>query len=171
MLLENADPGGTAEQSLFVRPPEISAKGPPPSGPLMFLLETLCISNHTACRLLFYFCQRQNAREIICEFLVVFFTGGRLPQGKTVESSQCRILLNKARGGKGGGLGEGEHPLAPAATEWRPQAVPVATKEATGIDSRDEGVPPPPVFTLNKASPSPGKNKPEKFLDVLGLFG
>ena len=98
-------------------------------------------------RLLFYFCQRQNAREIICEFLVVFFTGGRLPQGKTVESSQCHILLNKARWGKGWGLGEGEHPLAPAATEWRPQAVPVATKEATGIDSRDEWVPPPPEKT------------------------
>ena len=28
------------------------------------------------------------------------------------------------------------------ATGWRPQAVPVATQEATGIDSRDEGVPP-----------------------------
>ena len=41
--------------------------------------------------------------------------------------------------------GEGEAPLAPAATEWRPQAVPVATKEATGIDSRDEGFP----FPLN----------------------
>lgn len=27
------------------------------------------------------------------------------------------------------------------ATEWRPQAVPVATQEATGIDSRDEEVP------------------------------
>ena len=32
-------------------------------------------------------------------------------------------------------------PLALAATGWRPQAVPVATKEATGIDSRDEGGP------------------------------
>ena len=31
-----------------------------------------------------------------------------------------------------------------AAAEWRPQAVPVATKEATGIDSRDEGFPFPP---------------------------
>ena len=40
-----------------------------------------------------------------------------------------------------GGLGGREKPLAPAATEWRPQAVPVATKEATGIDSRDEGFP------------------------------
>ena len=75
-------------------------------------------------RLLFYLCQRQNAREIICEFLVVFFTGGGLPQGKTVESSQCHILLNKARWGKGWGLGEGEHPLAQA-----------------------EGVPPPPEKT------------------------
>ena len=34
-------------------------------------------------------------------------------------------------------------PLAPAATGWRPQAVPVATQEATGIDSRDEGFPSP----------------------------
>ena len=43
-----------------------------------------------------------------------------------------------------GGLGGRETPLAPAATEWRPQAVPVATKEATGIDSRDKGVSFPP---------------------------
>ena len=105
-------------------PRRFQQKARPPGGPLMFLLETLCISNHTACRLLFYFCQRQNVREIICEFLVVFFTGGRLPQGKTVESSQCHILLNKARWGKGWGLGEGEHPLAQA-----------------------EGVPPPPEKT------------------------
>ena len=123
MLLENADPGGTAEQSLFVRPPEISAKGPPPGGPLMFLLETLCISNHTAASCFIFF-KGKTLGKIICEFLVVFFTGGRLPQGKTVESSQCHILLNKARWGKGWGLGEGEHPLAQA-----------------------EGVPPPPEKT------------------------
>ncbi len=42
--------------------------------------------------------------------------------------------FNKARWGR-------ETPLALAVTEWRPQAVPVATKEATGIDSRDEGFP------------------------------
>ena len=52
------------------------------------------------------------------------------------------------------GEGEGEPPLAPAATEWRPQAVPVATKEATGIDSRDEGVPPPPERTRAYSSRS-----------------
>ena len=41
-------------------------------------------------------------------------------------------------------------PLARAATEGGPQAVPVATKEATGIDSRDEGVPLPlRISTLN----------------------
>ena len=43
-----------------------------------------------------------------------------------------------------GGLGGRETPLARAATGWRPQAVPVATKEAPGIDSRDEGFPFPP---------------------------
>ena len=60
----------------------------------------------------------------------------------------------KARWGRDGGLGGKDYgnafpserlgPLAPAATEWRPQSVPVATKEATGIDSRDEGFPFPP---------------------------
>ena len=35
-------------------------------------------------------------------------------------------------------------PLAPTATKWRPQAVPVATQEATGIDSRDQGITFPP---------------------------
>ena len=60
----------------------------------------------------------------------------------------------KAPGEGMGGLGGKDYgnafpserlgPLAPAATEWRPQAVPVATKEATGIDSRDEGFPFPP---------------------------
>ncbi len=37
------------------------------------------------------------------------------------------------------GWGRRNSPCAPAATEWRPQAVPVASKEATGIDSRDNG--------------------------------
>ena len=62
------------------------------------------------------------------------------------------VPSEKARWGKNGGLGEELQerlsfgkagPLALAATEWRPQAVPVATKEATGIDSRDEGFPSP----------------------------
>ena len=58
--------------------------------------------------------------------------------------------LPKKRAGEGmGGLGGRETPLAPAATGWRPQAVPVATQEATGIDSRDEGVPFPPEELLS----------------------
>ena len=52
------------------------------------------------------------------------------------------IFRNKARWGGVGVWGRGT-PLARAATGWRPQAVPVATKEATGIDSRDEGFPSP----------------------------
>ena len=44
-------------------------------------------------------------------------------------------------------------PLAPAATEWRPQAVPVATKEAAGIDSRDEGFLLPQQSTASNNAP------------------
>ncbi len=67
------------------------------------------------------------------------FFGGRLPDEKrrqTCSSSEIK------RAGGGGVWGRGT-PLARAATGWRPQAVPVATKEATGIDSRDEGFPSP----------------------------
>ena len=65
------------------------------------------------------------------------------------------VPFEKARWGRDGGLGGKDYknafpserlgPLAPAATGWRPQAVPVATQEATGIDSRDEGFPFPPT--------------------------
>ncbi len=69
-------------------------------------------------------------------------------------------LLNKARWGKDGGPGgitgtpfhrKGWAPCAPAATEGGRKAVPVATKEATGIDSRDKGVsfPPEERFSAN----------------------
>ena len=51
-----------------------------------------------------------------------------------------------------GGLGGREKTLALAATGWRPQAVPVATKEATGIDSRDEGFPFPPKQLTNSVN-------------------
>ena len=77
-------------------PRRFQQKARPPGGPLMFLLETLCISNHTAASCFIFF-KGKTLGKIICEFLVVFFTGGRLPQGKKVVSSQCRILLNKAR--------------------------------------------------------------------------
>ena len=52
------------------------------------------------------------------------------------------VASEKARWGKDGGLG-GRKP---------PEAVPVATKEATGIDSRDEGVsfPPEERFSVNR---------------------
>ena len=43
-----------------------------------------------------------------------------------------------------GGLGGRKHPLRASRDRRRPQAVPVATKEATGIDSRDKGVSFPP---------------------------
>ncbi len=75
---------------------------------------------------------------------------GTVAEGKAAVSRSVLSSRKKRAEGRGGGLGEGEHPLAPAATEWRPQAVPVATKEATGIDSRDEGVPPPPETRLFK---------------------
>ena len=56
------------------------------------------------------------------------------------------ISFEKARGGKDGGLGGKETPLRASSDRRRPQAVPVATQEATGIDSRDEGFPFPPIF-------------------------
>ena len=54
------------------------------------------------------------------------------------------ILLKKARWGKDGGPGGKETTLCASRDRRRPQAVPVATKEATGIDSRDKGVSFPP---------------------------
>ena len=50
----------------------------------------------------------------------------------------------KARWGKDGGLGGKGNTSRAGSDRRRPQAVPVATKEATGIDSRDEGFPFPP---------------------------
>ena len=49
----------------------------------------------------------------------------------------------------------------------RPQAVPVATKEATGIDSRDEGLP----FPLNPIpQPKTHKQKSPSRLEQRGAF-
>ena len=52
-----------------------------------------------------------------------------------------------------GGLGGKGNPSRASSDRRRPQAVPVATKEATGIDSRDEGVPFPPITadSVNRA--------------------
>ena len=66
------------------------------------------------------------------------------------------VLSEKARWGKDGGPGGKETPLCASRDRRRPQAVPVATKEATGIDSRDEGVPLP--LNLN---PQPVGSKPK----------
>ena len=57
--------------------------------------------------------------------------------------STCHMAcfpFEKARWGKDGGPGGKETPLCASRDRRRPQAVPVATKEATGIDSRDKGV-------------------------------
>ena len=57
-------------------------------------------------------------------------------------------FLGKARWGRDGGLGEGLQerlsfgkagPFRAGSDRRRPQAVPVARQETTGIDSRDEG--------------------------------
>ena len=71
--------------------------------------------------------------------------------------------MKKRVGGRMGGLGGRKPPCALAATEWRPQAVPVATKEATGIDSRDTGVSFPPKEQFketpcNKKGPPRGRS-------------
>ncbi len=52
--------------------------------------------------------------------------------------------LKKRVGGRIGGTGGRKRPLRASRDRRRPQAVPVATKEATGIDSRDKGVSFPP---------------------------
>ena len=67
------------------------------------------------------------------------------------------VPSEKARWGKDGGPGGKNYgnafprfaaerlgPLCASRDRRRPQAVPVATKEATGIDSRDKGVSFPP---------------------------
>ena len=53
--------------------------------------------------------------------------------------------FEKARWGKDGGLGGKGNTSRASSDRRRPQAVPVATQEATGIDSRDEGFPLPPI--------------------------
>ena len=64
--------------------------------------------------------------------------------------SGAPVPFEKARWGRDGGLGEGLQerlsfgkagPSRAGSDRRRPQVVPVATKEATGIDSRDEGGP------------------------------
>ena len=57
-----------------------------------------------------------------------------------------------------GGPGGRKRPLRASRDRRRPQAVPVATKEATGIDSRDKGVsfPPEKQFTTPKKSAGEG---------------
>ena len=58
-------------------------------------------------------------------------SGGRLTAEKRRRPRVVSFSRIKRAGeGMGEFEGEGEAPLAPAATEWRPQAVPVATKEA-----------------------------------------
>ena len=52
----------------------------------------------------------------------------------------------KARWGRDGGLGGKGKTSRASSDRRRPQAVPVATQEATGIDSRDEGFPFPPTI-------------------------
>ena len=71
------------------------------------------------------------------------------------------VPSDKARWGKDGGPGGKNYgnafpaerlgPLCASRDRRRPQAVPVATKEATGIDSRDKGVsfPPEERFSVN----------------------
>ena len=82
--------------------------------------------------------QTENALKAALSYVPVSFSGkarwGRDggPGGKNYGNAFPRFATER--------LG----PPAPAATEWQPQAVPVATKEATGIDSRDEGFPFPP---------------------------
>ena len=73
----------------------------------------------------------------------------------------ARVPSDKARWGKDGGSGGKNYgnafpaerlgPLCASRDRRRPQAVPVATKEATGIDSRDKGVsfPPEERFSVN----------------------
>ena len=99
----------------------------------------------------------------------VFFPQNDRPYGFLYEASQtenisllgtncsgdgCReksvripVLLHfpdKARWGRDGGPGGKGNPSRASSDRRRPQAVPVATKEATGIDSRDERFPFPP---------------------------
>ena len=55
--------------------------------------------------------------------------------------SDASVPSEKARWGRDGGLGGKGNTSRASSDRRRPQAVPVATKEATGIDSRDEGFP------------------------------
>ena len=88
---------------------------------------------------------------------------GTLCIWKEAALSQRLIDLNKARWGRDGGSLRGEElrerlsslrcgkagPSRASSDRRRPQDVPVATKEATGIDSRDEGFPFPPQHIKN----------------------
>ena len=66
---------------------------------------------------------------------------GKRRQARSASSSRI-----KARWGRDGGLGGKGKTSRASSDRRRPQAVPVATQEATGIDSRDEGFPFPPTI-------------------------
>ena len=55
------------------------------------------------------------------------------------RSCRGRAPADNTRGGWDGRTGSNGAPPAPAATAWPPQTIAVATKEAAGSDSRDEG--------------------------------
>ncbi len=99
-----------------------------------FQFEMLCISKHTAC----HFAEKAH-------FSAHFWPGGAVPPlrvspfsraarlcyrgtvagWKAVASPQCRILPNKARWGKDGGLGGRKPPCAPARGVPSPQQSPL----------------------------------------------
>ena len=129
------------------------------------------------------FCRlsQRGKMKIYCRFCAF---GGRLLM-KSADAAAAVQFPDKSALGKGwGAWGEGLQerlsfgkagPLAPAATEWRPQAVPVATKEATGIDSRDEGFPFPPEKRFgflppqNKMPPK-DRTRPEEEIPLPASF-
>ena len=84
------------------------------------------------------------------KYLFFRCSGGRLPRGKRQRFRDVAFSRKKRVGGRMGGPGGKETPLCASRDRRRPQAVPVATKEATGIDSRDKGVSFPPVDSRDK---------------------
>ena len=164
---------GLAEKPFLIVPSTSSPKKHSfhPSGSIA--QSSLCILPH-GCRGGWLKCSRNDdARARRARFPFVYMRrrdGFRYGRGAYLRGTLCiwkaaalpqRLIdLNKARWGRDGGSLRGEElrerlscgkagPSRASSDRRRPQAVPVATKEATGIDSRDEGFPFPPQHIKN----------------------
>ena len=121
-------------------PRRFQQKARPPGGPLMFLLETLCISNHTAASC-FIFVKGKTLGKLSVNFWLSFLPGDDCRRGKRSCPRNVASREQDVGGEVGGDGGGGESSLTPGG-----------------------GGPPPPVFTSTMTPPPPEKTNLKKFL-------